>query len=279
MKYFENLPKKNFESTIGTYSISDFFTYIDIDSIKLSTDAVNVDSKTTLLEAAYNIYEDANSFWSFLIANKEINPFDLLEQNTEIFNKNNEPKINFLLYSDVSGNSGIAFPQGSIVVPYTENSGYSAEWSSVGNFDLNGPLAVIETTTFYDGNMVIKGQKGSTGDFVSPDGFTGDRLCVIYPTGTGYAIQKSVYTGIKKKYLSKIVQIQKIEDGKLIFKDKNSSFSTIDELQPVAVPVEPTQTKEVSLIESSENKSKNIFAYPPSDLGFLRAQFITVKYS
>ena len=175
MKYFENLPKKNFESTLGTYSISDFFTYIDIDSIKLSTDAVNVDSKTTLLEAAYNIYEDANSFWTFLISNKKINPFDILEQNTEIFNKNNEPKINFFLYSDASGNSGIAFPEGSIVVPYTENSGYSAQWSSVGNFDLNGPLAVIESTRFYDGSMTIKGQKGSTADFISANGLTGDR--------------------------------------------------------------------------------------------------------
>jgi hypothetical protein len=279
MKYFENLPKKSFTSTIGTFEISDFFTYIDSDSISLPSDTVNIDSKTTLLEAAYNIYQDANSFWTFMLANKKINPFDLLQPNTIIFKQNNEEKINFLLYFDQAGNSGIAFPQGSVIVPYTENSGYSAEWSSVGNFDLYGPLAVIESTSFYDGNMVIKGQKGSTGDFVSPDGPTGDRLCVIYPSATGYQIQKSVYTGIKKKYLSKINQIKKPEDGKLIFKDKFSSFVTVDEKQPISVPVEPTQTKEISVIETIENKSKNIFAYPPNELGTLQASFITVKYN
>lgn len=279
MKYFENLPKKPFESSIGTFNISSFFTYIDIDSLRLNPDKINVDSKTTLLEAAYQTYQDANCFWTFLIANQTINPFELLEKNTVLFKENNNDKINFLLYSDQSGVSGIAFPQGSIVVPYTGNTGSSASWSSVGNFDLYGGLAVIESSSFYDGTMVIKGQKGSTGDFVSPDGPTGDRLCVIYPTDSGYQIQKSVYTGVKNRYLNKIIQINKQEDGKKIFKDKNSSFVTLDDIQEEPIPVVPTSTKEISISESIDAKNKNINAFVQSDLGFLRTQFITLKYS
>lgn len=279
MKYFENLPKKSFESSIGTFNISSFFTYIDIDSLRLNPDKINVDSKTTLLEAAYQTYQDANSFWTFLIANQTINPFQLLEENTVLFKNNNEDKINFLLYSDQSGMSGIAFPKGSIVVPFTGNTGSSASWSSVGNFDLDGGLAVIESSSFYDGTMVIKGQKGSTGDFVSPDGPTGDRLCVIYPTDTGYEIQKSVYTGVKNRYLNKIIEIKKQEDGKKIFKDKNSSFVTLDDIQEEPIPVVPTTTKEISVSEAIDVKTKNINAFVQSDLGFLRTQFITLKYS
>lgn len=279
MKYFENLPKKNFESSIGTFNISNFFTYIDIDSVQAIPDTVNVDSKTTLLEASHQVYQDPNSFWTFMVANKKINPFQLIEQNTVIFQKNNEDKINFLLYIDPVGITGIAFPQGSIVVPYVGNTGSSASWSSVGNFDLYGGLAVIESMSFYDGTMVIKGQKGTTGDFVSPSNPTGETMCVIYPTGTGYSIQKPVYTGIKTQYLKKIIEIKKEEDGKKIFKDKNSSFLTLDEVQVQETPVVPTTTKEISVSQAVDTKSKNIKAFVQSDLGSLIPKFITLKYS
>lgn len=279
MKYFENLPKKTFSSSIGDFTISDFFTYIDIDSVSLQADEINVDAKTTLLEAAYQTYEDPNSFWTFLIANAKINPFDLLEPNTTIFKEKNEPKIDFILYANQAGTTGIAFPQGSIVVPYTSNTGSSASWSSVGNFDLNGPLALIEQSHFYDGTMTVKTQKGSTATFINANGLTGDVFNVIYPTGTGYTISKLNYSGTKTKYLSKIVEIKKPEDGRVILKDTKSSYPTLDEEKGQPIPVVPTETKEISVIQATETKSKKIKAYPATELGFLQSRFISVKYN
>lgn len=279
MKYFENLPKKSFNSTIGTFTISSFFTYIDSDSLKLSSDDVNLDTKTTLLEAAYNIYEDANTFWTFLLSNNYINPFDLVEENTELFRQKNEEKINFVLYGNVTATTSQIFPKGSIIVPFIGNTGNSASWSSVGNFDLNGPLALMDETFYYDGNMVIKGQKGSTADFIKIDGITGTRYCVITPSGSSYTISKNNYIDKKVKYLNKIQEIRRPETGEVIIKGKNSSFNTIDKLQPKQNEVVPTEEQELTVSKKIDIVSKNIKTFRQSELGALRTKFITLKYS
>lgn len=279
MKYFENLPKKSFNSTIGTFTVSNFFTYIDSDSLKLASDDVIIDTKTTLLEAAYNIYQDANTFWTFLLSNNYTNPFDLVEENTEIFKQKNEKKIDFILYGNISATTSQIFPKGSIIVPFIGNTGSSASWSSVGNFDLNGPLALMDEIFYYDGNMVIKDQKGSTADFIKVDGITGTRYCVIAPNGASYSISKNNYIDKKVKYLDKVLEIKTPESGETIFKGKNASFNTIDKLQPKQNKVVPTEEQEITVSEKNNIISKNIKAFRQSELGTLRTKFITLKYS
>jgi hypothetical protein len=279
MKYFENLPKRSFASTIGNFNISSFFTYIDADAVSLSTDNVLVDSKTTLLEASYDVYQDLNNFWAFLLAAKKINPFDLLSDNTVLFTKTNENKINFATVQNVSGTTGIAFPQGSIIAPYIANTGSCSSFGYIGNFDLNGPISIIESVSFYDGNMVIKDQKGATYSFMTPTGSTGQQLTVIYPTATGYSVYNNAYVSNKEKYLDTTVEIKKPEDGKIIFKNTYSSLPTTDQKKAAPVPVQPTQTIPVSVLKVVEDKSKNILCFLPSEIGTLKTQFITVKYS
>jgi hypothetical protein len=85
MKFFTNLPKTTFSSTIGSFTISDFFTYLDIESAFIEEGTVTIDNKTTLVEAAATVYQDPNSFWAFVAANNTVNPFDLLADNATDF--------------------------------------------------------------------------------------------------------------------------------------------------------------------------------------------------
>jgi hypothetical protein len=278
MKYFENLPKRSFQSTIGNFNISSFFTYIDSDAVTLTRDTINVDDKTTLLEASFKVYQDPNTFWSFLIAEKKVNPFTMFSENTVLFTKTNENKINFASVQGMSGTTGIAFPQGSIIAPYVENTGYTTSFSFIGNFDLNGPISILESVSYYDGNMVLKDQKGATYSFLTPTGSTGQRLTIIYPTATGYSIYNNAYVSKKQRYLEKTVEIKQPEDGKVIFKNTYSSNTTTDEKKATPVPVQPTQTVELSLTKFVEDKSRNVACFLPTEIGTLKTKFTTVKY-
>lgn len=62
MKYFEKLPKRNYETTLGSFNISDFFSYYKFNYENVSKKEITIDSKTTLPEAASVVYEDSNSF-------------------------------------------------------------------------------------------------------------------------------------------------------------------------------------------------------------------------
>ena len=61
MKFFNNLPKTTFTTSIGNFVISDFFTYLDITKKQLDTNTISVDDKTTLIEASYQTYTDTNN--------------------------------------------------------------------------------------------------------------------------------------------------------------------------------------------------------------------------
>jgi hypothetical protein len=137
MKFFKNLPKINFTSSIGTYSISDFFTYLDVEHAPINEGTINIDDKTTLIEASYKFYNDTNTLWAFVAANNVINPFDLLAPNTITFQKSIVGKINLTLFDDpddVTG--GIALPVGSILLPSIGNIGPSYSYGFTGNYNL-----------------------------------------------------------------------------------------------------------------------------------------------
>jgi hypothetical protein len=72
MKYFSNLPKKTFTSTIGDFTIADFFTRYEVDNNLAPTQNVQIDDHSTLIELSQNVYEDNNSMWLFLLANNYI---------------------------------------------------------------------------------------------------------------------------------------------------------------------------------------------------------------
>lgn len=279
MKYFENLPKKNFASSIGDFIISDFFTYLDPNLAKIDTSNITVDSKTTLLEAAFTTYNDLNSFWMFVSANDTVNPFTLLAPNTTIYLTENEAKTSMELAGNIAGTTSYTFPKGSIIAPYKANAGNSYSYSSVGNFDLNGPLSIIESVSYYNGTMIIKDQRGATFTFIQQNGTTGSQMVIIYPTAGGtYAIQKSLYPYNTKSATKETVKVELSEEGyieDLLSPDVSPTFT---KTKAPPSPSGSTASVQVTALKIIELQSKNILAYLPEQTGILKSLFVTAKY-
>ena len=280
MKFFKNLPKTNFISSIGTYSISDFFTYLDVENAVINEGTITIDNKTTLIEASYTFYNDTNTLWAFVAANNVINPFDLLAPNTISYQKSIVDKINFTLFAsplDVTG--GIALPVGSIILPSGPNTGLSSSYSFTGGYDLYGPLAVVEESSFYDGNMVIGSQVGGT-EFIVVGAPTEKVIAIQKNTDGSFTYLGGWYTGNKTSFGNKVVKIVQSTDGKTIKKAEISSNITIDDLLPTSSPVKgsaPTITYTVK--QTIQDASKVIQAYTPSELGLIQSSFVTTKYN
>lgn len=280
MKFFKNLPKTNFNSSIGDYSISDFFTYLDVEHAPVNEGTINIDDKTTLIEASYTFYNDTNTLWAFVAANNVINPFDLLAPNTITYQKSIVDKINFTLFAsplDVTG--GVAMPVGSIILPSGPNTGSSYDYSFTGGYDLYGPLAVVEESSFYDGNMVIGSQVGGTAFIVV--GASPEKVVAIQKNTDGsFTYRGGWYTGNKSYLGDKVVKIVKSTDGKVISKAEVSSNITIDDLLPTSPPVKGTAPSTTYTVKQTvSDASKLIQAYTPSELGLIQSSFVTTKYN
>jgi hypothetical protein len=281
MKFFNNLPKTTFTTSIGNFVISDFFTYLDITKKQLDTNTISVDDKTTLIEASYQTYTDTNNFWTFLSANKTINPFDLLTLNAFMFSKNNADKINLILLPSAGAvTGGTAFPIGSIIVPATGNTGASYTFGYTGNFNIQGQFALIESTSYYDGNMVIGTQYGGTGPFISVTG-TAENVTVLQKNNDGsFTWAGTYYTGNKKLYSDKVLSQVLEYDAKIIDKESISSNPTLDTYLPSSTPLLGiTSPVLYTTLQTVKNNSKQIQVFIPSQLGVLQSSFVTAKYS
>jgi hypothetical protein len=281
MKFFNNLPKITFATSIGNFLISDFFTYIDITKKQIDTNSISVDSKTTLIEASYQTYTDTNNFWTFLSANKTINPFDLLTPSSFAFSKNNADKINLILLpSPAAVTGGTAFPIGSIIVPATVNTGASYTFGSTGNYDINGQFALIESTSYYDGNMIIGTQYGGTGPFINVND-PPENVTVLQKNNDGsFTWAGTYYTGNKKLYSDKILSQVLEYDAKVIDKESTSSNPTLDTYLSSSTPLLGiTSPVLYTTLQTVKNNSKQIKVFIPSQLGVLQSSFVTAKYS
>jgi hypothetical protein len=205
MKYFEKLPKINYETTAGTFTVTTPYAYykFDVDSILKQDYAI--DAKTTLLEAGAMLYKDANSFWLFLLANKKINPFDLVPTNVQIFNKQSEDKYTFNV-SGSTANQYVVLGKQSVLVNYdpTKSDGITATYGETGPWDVYGDFALVESTNAYNKKITVKPVKGTKGDLIigtstiSPlVGFDYSPVVENYSTST-----KSLTAGTATKYTS-----------------------------------------------------------------------------
>lgn len=281
MKFFNNLPKTTFTTSIGDFVISDFFTYLDITKKQLDINTISVDDKTTLIEASYQTYTDTNNFWTFLSANKTINPFDLLTLNAFMFSKNNVDKINLILLPSAGAvTGGTAFPIGSIIVPATGNTGASYTFGYTGNFNIQGQFALIESTSYYDGNMIIGTQYGGTGPFISVTG-TAENVTVLQKNNDeSFTWAGTYYTGNKKLYSNKVLSQVLEYDAKIIDKESTSSNPTLDTYLPSSTPLLGiTSPVLYTTLQTVKNTSKQIKVFIPSQLGVLQSSFVTAKYS
>lgn len=281
MKYFENLPKTTFDTTIGKFEISDFFTYIDSSKLDSPDSSITFDDKSTLIEASFQVYEDPNSFWIFVLANNSFNPFLINPINTEIAKKELAPKLNIVLSGDTAGTTAYVFPKGSIILSQTANSGNSASYSSVGNFDLNGAFTIVDEDFYYSDSMFVKEQKEGT---IFTSGITGSSYVVIYPgTGGNYEIQKNLINTTTQAASSKPIYSFNPKTGKVVLELKlTGGAGTKGEIDKgVEEPKSEGDletTTEVTLDSLISETPKIIKAYPIDSIGLLKSSFITANY-
>ena len=276
MKFFENLPKTSFETTIGTFNISDFFTYLDVENAPIQESNISIDSKTTLLEAAATTYQDPDSFWAIVAANNVINPFTLVESNVNIFtnaNKNNKCFILGVLGPGIAKTA----PIGSLIFPYLANSGTSTFYGSTGGYDINGPMAIIIDSSYYDLTTTATIVKGGN-DFLFPVAEV--TVIPLNTDGTyGLPIQKAL-SNVQTANGRIIKQVNKT-DGKTIYKNTRTTTSqpTLDTILPQSTPLDGvTLYTEYTAQQEITIASKNIQAYVPKQLGLIQSSFVATKY-
>jgi hypothetical protein len=161
INYFNSLPTRSYTTTIGNFNIVDMTSYYTVNDSKFVLTELVIDSNDTLIETSKKIYDNIDSFWLFLFANKKINPFDLLEPNNSV-QENTVAGFTGLQLLVYNSAEDAIFTNGSLIFPRTENTGANWEYGSTGEFDLNGGFALIESYNPFSKRAVIKYLEGFT---------------------------------------------------------------------------------------------------------------------
>lgn len=271
MKYFEKLPKINYETTAGTFTVSTPYAYYKFDVDSILKQNYPIDSKTTLLEAAATLYADANSFWLFLLANKTINPFNLLADNVQLFNKQNENKFTFNVTGSTA-NQYVVLGKQSVLVKYdpTQVSGDTATYGETGPWDVYGDFTLVESTNSYNKKITVKPVKGTSGNLIigvtgiSPLlGFNYSTVTDTYSTST-----KSITAGTATQYISSNAGSRIPSTGETIIE------SVADEVTPSPPPSVDYTVSDVII-----QTPKSVKAFLPGQVSKLFNNLIYVKYS
>jgi hypothetical protein len=196
-----------------------------------------------------------------------------------LFLTENQVKTSLELTKNTAGTTSYTFPKGSIVLPFKTNTGGSYSYSSVGNFDLNGPLSIIESVHYYEDRMIIKDQRGATFAFISQDGTTGSQIVVVYPTQGGtYAIEKPFFPIKTTSATKEVVKVQSVEEATIeVFESVKGKGKPSVKAAPEPTPTSPTEIS-ITAIEEVQLQSKTISAYLPIETGKLKTMFVTTKY-
>ena len=284
MKLFSSLPKKEYSTSIGTKSISNFYSFYKKNLQNSQTSTIKFDRQSTLVEASVQVFGDPDSIWVFLHSNNQINPFKFLSENTKLFISQNEINTSFNPLTSNTGyyNYGVTFtvPIGSILTTYSGVTGSSWSYSSVGNFDLNGPFTIVEKSNSYNLSVTVKPRKNlpTSNDIIIPgvDGNEESTQFIFINRGTTYSklnnifYNKNTIKSTKGVYsqenLSKTSQIFIPEGGLEIFEETISFFNNSETFI--------TQTIE----ENITQKSKNVNVIVPTSVSSTMSSFITPKY-
>lgn len=274
MKYASNLPIRNYETSIGTFTMVDLCSYFTVNEVNMQKSNFNLDKSTTLVEAAQQIYQDVDSFWLFLFANKKVNPFTLAnENNTSNVKKNNSltgvaAKNEYSLFDSI-------FLSGSIVVPKTNNTGSAWNYGSTGNFSLTGGFAVVDEFNPFSKRFISKEPIGftyGTGNYITGlvKGFTGKYSS--YDTGASAIVEdlleklslpeELLYDTINTKEFVKVKS-----EYPLFAKGSNPAYKPLEE-PPI----------EITFEQSIEENFNNIEIYLPATVQYSNFTKIIQNY-
>lgn len=282
MQYFSKLPKINFESTIGSFKISDFFTYIDPNSLSKEVSSIEYDNENTLVEAASSVYGDPDSFWIFCLLTENYNPFTLNKANAKKEKENLTTKLNIGTTVIDKGSTYFVPPKGSFVVPYISNSGSSASFSSIGNFNVNGGFALVENDFYYSRSSILKDLKVNT-SFIK-EGLTGTQFVIINQSSTGGYSLQNVYLDSVEKALEKVAYTYDTSNAKTTGEYKTYSSKIKANIIDETVSKTATKYSGVTTVDSVtydtvfSKQINTIPAYPANYVSDFTNKFVTTKY-
>jgi len=274
MKYFDKLPKRTFETTLGSFSISDYFSYY-----KFSFDLVNkrefeFDSKTTLVEAASTLYEDPNSFWLILLANQTINPFFLFIDNSTDFIQNNTNKVTSLIVNQSSGSTGYYMSAGSLITLQSATAGNPYDFSYVGNFDLNGDVYIVEEQNSYTKRITIKPKPNNTP--IPIDNLM--RVQYIDMNAPSEWQSSTENEGIASNFVKSYLQAtESIDDSGPVGSISFTNMLLAD--VPNVYNPASSQISEQTFQEAAQYANRKVNIFNPSELSKVTSRLITIKYT
>ena len=272
MKYFDKLPKRTYETTLGSFSISDYFSYYKFNFNLVDKRQFEFDSKTTLVEAASTLYDDPNSFWLILLANETINPFLLFVDNYTDYIQNNQYKSTAKIENQ-AGPTGYYMNAGSLVLPYSATGGNPFDFSYVGNFDLNGDVYIVEDQNSYTKRITIKPKPNNT-SFPTINNNPVQFIDMESPSDW----QNSTETAIEVDQVETLLEtIELIEEagpvGSLLFKNM-----LIGDVPNVYSPAS-SQQSEQTYQEVAQYANRKVNIFNPSELSKVTSRLITIKYT
>ena len=272
MKYFDKLPKRTYETTLGSFSISDYFSYYKFNFNLVDKRQFEFDSKTTLVEAASTLYDDPNSFWLILLANETINPFLLFVDNYTDYIQNNQYKSTAKI-GNQAGPTGYYMNAGSLVLPYSATGGNPFDFNYVGNFSLDGNIYIVEDQDSYTKRVTLKPTPSNGVPLI------GGSLEVQFvdsqaPGDLEVSTETPIAASDVYSYLN---TVELIEDsgpvGSLSFKN----MLTGDVPNVYSPP--SSQQSEQTYQEVAQYSNRKVNIFNPSELSKVTSRLITIKYT
>lgn len=144
MKYFENINKINYSTSLGEFKVSDITTNFTLNLNETFVATTEVSKNTTLVELSSGLYKNPDFIWLFLYANNSVNPFTLTNEDTSTLVNEYESNKLFSAYSADNGKD-VIIPAGSLVLPRTNNNGDTWQFGSTGQFSLTGGFALVQS--------------------------------------------------------------------------------------------------------------------------------------
>jgi len=255
----------------------DLCSYYKLNDIDVETTDINLDKSTTLVEAAYTVYGDIDSFWLFLFANNKINPFQLTNLDNTSAIKKNETLLG-IAAKDTGTVFDSIFLAGSVVVPKTNNTGSAWNYGSTGNFSLTGGFALVDSFNSFSKRFISKTPTGFTYEAGVNQAITG---LIKSATGsfTSYNTGKTAYVEEVNAKLSLPEEIvYSTSDTKQFIKVKSDYPLFSKGVNPAYEP-STDQSTEITFEESIESNTNSIKAYLPSTIRYSNFTKIVQKYT
>jgi hypothetical protein len=275
MKYFDKLPKRTYETTLGSFSISDYFSYYKFNFDLISKRQFEFDSKTTLVEAASSLYEDPNSFWLILLANETINPFLLFDNNYTNYIQNNQNKVTSIIADVTYGTDvGAYMASGSLVTLQSLTSGKPYDFSYVGNFNLDGPIYIVEEQNSYTKRLTIKPTPNNTP--IPIENLTSVQyIDLSLPSEWETSANTTLFvTNSVEPYLEATEAIlDSAPAGTISFKNMQTGDA------PIVYTASGSQQTKQTFQEVSETANRKVNIFNPSELSKVTSRLITIKYT